>query len=78
MILIFCRHLPLLEMVVRASRPLLQIMIVPQASTTTNATTTNATATTNDTSQESGVEAGETAAGTTIAIPAGAFSSRKP
>ena len=41
-------------------------------STTTNATTTNATATTNDTSQESGVEAGETAAGTTITIPAGA------
>lgn len=42
------------------------------SSTTTNATTTNATATTNDTSQESGVEAGETAAGTTITIPAGA------
>ena len=41
------------------------------SSTTTNATTTNATATTNDTSQESGVEAGETAAGTTITIPAG-------
>jgi plastocyanin len=38
----------------------------------TSATTTNATATTNDTSQESGVEAGETAAGTTITIPAGA------
>jgi plastocyanin len=42
------------------------------SSTTTNATTTNATVTTNDTSQESGVEAGETAAGTTITIPAGA------
>lgn len=42
------------------------------SSTTTNATTTNATATTNDTSQESGVEAGETVAGTTITIPAGA------
>jgi plastocyanin len=42
------------------------------SSTTTNATATNATATTNDTSQESGVEAGETAAGTTITIPAGA------
>jgi len=42
------------------------------SSTTTNATTTNATATTNDTSQESVVEAGDTAAGTTIAIPAGA------
>ena len=41
------------------------------SSTTTNATTTNATATTNDTSQESGVEAGETAAGTTIIISTG-------
>jgi plastocyanin len=37
----------------------------------TSATTTNATATTNDTSQESGVEAGETAAGTTIIISTG-------
>jgi plastocyanin len=41
------------------------------SSTTTNATTTNATATTNDTSQESGVEAGETAAGTMIIISTG-------
>jgi plastocyanin len=41
------------------------------SSTTTNATATNATATTNDTSQESGVEAGETAAGTTIIISTG-------
>ena len=41
------------------------------SSTTTNATATNATATTNDTSQGSGVEAGETAAGTTITIPVG-------
>jgi len=37
----------------------------------TSSTTTNATATTNDTSQESGVEAGETAAGTTIIISTG-------
>jgi plastocyanin len=37
----------------------------------TSSTTTNATATTNDTSQESGVEAGETAAGTTIMISTG-------
>jgi plastocyanin len=41
------------------------------SSTSTNATTTNATATTNNTSQESGVEAGETAAGTTIIISTG-------
>jgi plastocyanin len=38
---------------------------------TTTATTTNATTTTNDTSQESGVEAGESAAGTTIIINTG-------
>jgi plastocyanin len=39
---------------------------------TTNATSANATTTiTNDTSQQSGVEAGETAAGTTIIISAG-------
>lgn len=41
------------------------------SATITNATSTNATATTNDTSQESGVEAGETAAGTTIIISTG-------
>jgi len=41
------------------------------SSTTTNATATNATTTTNDTSQESGVEAGESAAGTTIIINTG-------
>jgi plastocyanin len=39
--------------------------------TTTNATSANATTTTNGTSQQSGVEAGETAAGTTIIISAG-------
>ena len=39
--------------------------------TTTTATATNATTTTNDTSQESGVEAGESAAGTTIIINTG-------
>jgi|GEM_PF-251724 plastocyanin len=38
---------------------------------TTNATSANATTTTNDMSQESGVETGETAAGTTIIISAG-------
>jgi plastocyanin len=38
---------------------------------TTNATSANATTITNDTSQESGVETGETAAGTTIVIIAG-------
>lgn len=41
------------------------------SATTTTATTTNATTTTNDTSQESGVEAGESAAGTTIIINTG-------
>ena len=41
------------------------------SSTTTNATATNATTTTNDTSQESGVETGESAAGTTIIINTG-------
>jgi plastocyanin len=41
------------------------------SSTTTTATATNATTTTNDTSQESGVEAGESAAGTTIIINTG-------
>jgi plastocyanin len=39
--------------------------------TTTTATATNATTTTNDTSQESGVETGESAAGTTIIINTG-------
>jgi plastocyanin len=39
---------------------------------TTNATSANATTITNDTSQGSGVETGETAAGTTIIISAGA------
>ena len=48
------------------------------SSTTTNATTTNATATTNDTSQESGVEAGETAAGDNDYHSSRSFSSRKP
>jgi hypothetical protein len=41
------------------------------AATTTNATSANATTITNNTSQESGVEAGETATGTTIIISAG-------
>lgn len=45
---------------------------------TTNATSANATTTTNGTSQESGVETGETAAGTTIIISAGASVQGKP